>query len=295
MSKNNIHINTLYILQIKNPSIGKINLIDNSVEVILDNLKTGGDGIQIDRKNGVVYWTNMGEDLSKSDGSIESMNLDGTNRKLLIGEGQITTPKQLILDKANDFLYWCDREGGKIFRCRTNGEGLEVLVDRNRGLNGVVGILEQCVGICLDKRRKKIYWTQKGLPKGGEGKIFSANIDIPDGENAKNRKDIIVLRDNLPEPIYLEIDEENDQLYWTDRGDKPHGNSLNRATFINDTLSNHEILFVGFDEAIGLALDKDNNHVYVSDLGGNIHRLDLNGGNHKIIYTSGSITGIFIS
>ncbi|MGK2696286.1 hypothetical protein [Serratia surfactantfaciens] len=295
MTKVNEYRNVLYILQIESPSIDKINISDNYEEKVLEQLKGVPDGVQIDRKKGVIYWTNMGEDFNKNDGSIESMNLDGTNRKLLIGRGRITTPKQLVLDEVNDILYWCDREGGKVSRCRTNGEEFEVLVDRGQGQFGVVGILEQCVGICLDKRRGKIYWTQKGPPKGGEGKIFSANIDMPDGENAINRTDIILLRDNLPEPIDLEMDVENDELYWTDRGAEPNGNSLNRAAFINDALSNHEVLFTGFDEAIGLALDIKNNHVYVSDLGGNVHRLDLNGDNHKVIYTSGSLTGIVIA
>jgi hypothetical protein len=33
----------------------------------------------------------------------------------------------------------------------------------------------------------------------------------------------------VPEPIDLELDLKNRVLYWTDRGDPPRGNTVNRA------------------------------------------------------------------
>ena len=44
-----------------------------------------------------------------------------------------------------------------------------------------------------------------------------------------NRKDIEVLYKDLPEPIDLDLDLENRMMYWTDRGDPPRGNTVNRA------------------------------------------------------------------
>jgi hypothetical protein len=38
-----------------------------------------------------------------------------------------------------------------------------------------------------------------------------------------------VLLDKLPEPIDLELDPAKRALYWTDRRDPPHGNTVNRA------------------------------------------------------------------
>jgi hypothetical protein len=86
------------------------------------------------------------------------------------------------------------------------------------------------VGITIDPKRGKIYWTQKGPDNGNKGRIFRANVEIPKGENAANRSDIEVLFDHLPEPIDLELDLENRVLYWTDRGDPPRGNSVSRAS-----------------------------------------------------------------
>ena len=75
----------------------------------------------------------------------------------------------------------------------------------------------------------KVYWTQKGADNAGQGRIFRANLEIPKGQTPANRQDIEVLYDNLPEPIDLDLDLGNRMMYWTDRGDPPRGNTVNRA------------------------------------------------------------------
>ena len=69
----------------------------------------------------------------------------------------------------------------------------------------------------------------------GKGRLFRAKIDIPKGETAANRTDIEVLFDGLPEPIDLELDLKNRFIYWTDRGDPPRGNTVNRASIDADS------------------------------------------------------------
>ena len=70
---------------------------------------------------------------------------------------------------------------------------------------------------------------RKGPDNAGEGRIFRANLEIPKGQTPANRKDIEVLYEDLPEPIDLELDLANRTIYWTDRGDPPRGNTVNRA------------------------------------------------------------------
>jgi hypothetical protein len=67
------------------------------------------DGIVVDAKAGHIYWTNMGVP-NLDDGSIERVDLDGRNRRV-IPQGITHTPKQIHLDKDSGKLYWCDREG----------------------------------------------------------------------------------------------------------------------------------------------------------------------------------------
>jgi len=256
------------------------------------------DGIQVDVVGGYFYWTHMGEDrvgedFFEPDGGIFRCRLDGTEITRLVGGGDIYTPKQLQLDPDRRMLYWCDREGGRVMRSNIDGSGLVTLVERGRGTEYPRAKLDQCVGIALDKKRNKVYWTQKGPKKGGLGRIFRANIDLPSGAHPWDRTDIELLADNLPEPIDLEIDEKHDFLYWTDRGAEPDGNSLNRAKLTDVGLSLREVQVRGFHEAIGVALDAD--AFYVSDLSGRVYKIDLETLEKTVLYDLGqAITGMVV-
>ena len=118
----------------------------------------------------------------------------------------------------------------RVMRCNLDGSKIETLVDPSGG-DSRPGrdATKWCVGITIDSKLGKIYWTQKGPTKGGLGRLCRANIDLPEGESPANRSDIEVLFDQLPEPIDLELDLANGVLYWTDRGDPPRGNTVNRV------------------------------------------------------------------
>src|SRR5215467_16010542 len=188
------------------------------------------DGIVVDVEAGHVYWTNMGAVPSRNDGSIERADLDGSNRRFIVAPGGTFTPKQLHLDKANGKLYWSDREGMRVMRSNLDGSGIETLVQTGEGATDRRDQTRWCVGITLDPERRQIYWTQKGDDNAGEGRILRAGIEIPKGETAASRSDIEVFFDGLPEPIDLELDLEHRVLYWTDRGDPPRGNTVNRVS-----------------------------------------------------------------
>ena len=192
------------------------------------------DGIVVDVEAGHIYWTNMGVP-NQNDGSIERADLDGQNRVTIVGEGKTFTPKQLHLEKKSGKLYWCDREGMRVMRANLDGSEIETLVDTSKGdARPGTDLTKWCVGITVDADRGQIYWTQKGPDDAGKGRLFRAKIDIPKGETAANRTDIEVLFDGLPEPIDLELDLTNRFIYWTDRGDPPRGNTVNRASLDAD-------------------------------------------------------------
>jgi hypothetical protein len=75
------------------------------------------DGIVEDAQAGHIYWTNMGVP-NLDDGSIERVDLDGGNRRVIVPQGITHTPKQIHLDKDSSKLYWCDREGMRVMRPR---------------------------------------------------------------------------------------------------------------------------------------------------------------------------------
>ena len=248
------------------------------------------DGIVVDAEAGHIYWTNMGvPDLD--DGSIERADLDGGNRRVIVPQGVTHTPKQIHLDKDNGKLYWCDREGMRVMRVNIDGSQVETLVETGRGDEDRRDPRRWCVGITIDPKLRKMYWTQKGSPNGGEGRLLRANIDMPEGASAANRSDIEVLFDQLPEPIDLELDPANRVLYWTDRGDPPRGNTVNRAVI--DETAVPEILVTHLMEGIGIALDVPGNRMFVTDLAGSVYSADLDGKNERnLLFVQGNLTGV---
>src|SRR5215470_4952641 len=275
----------LFVLELSGDRIHTMNPDGSDRKTIV----TGGrlpDGIAVDVEAGHIYWTNMGVP-PLNDGSIERADLDGKNRRVIIPQGVTHTPKQMHLDKDGGKLYWCDREGMRVMRANFDGS----LVETGRGDEDAHDQNRWCVGITVDPKFKKIYWTQKGPDNGGQGRIFRANIEIPKGETPANRSDIEVLFDRLPEPIDLELDLANRVLNWTDRGDPPRGNTVNRAPI--DTKADPEILVTHLMEGIGIALDVPGNRMFVTDFAGSVYSADLDGKNERnFLYAQGNLTGI---
>jgi DNA-binding beta-propeller fold protein YncE len=250
------------------------------------------DGVAVDLEAGHVYWTNMGvPDLD--DGSIERCDFDGKNRVTIIPRGGTHTPKQMLLDRTNGKLYWADREGMRMMRANLDGSRVETLVvsgdpQVNRG-----DATKWCVGVALDHARGQLYWTQKGSDNAGQGRILRAGIEIPAGETAASRSDVEVWRDGLPEPIDLEFDPASRLMYWTDRGDPPAGNTLNRAAVDAPASEPPTILINHLMEAIGLALDVAGGRLFVTDLAGSIYTARLDGsGVQALAMAQGNLTGV---
>jgi hypothetical protein len=252
------------------------------------------DGVVVDVAAGHVYWTNMGAVPSRNDGSIERADIDGRNRRFIVPPGGTFTPKQLHLDKTNGKLYWSDREGMRVMRSNLDGSQIETLVQTGEGEADRRDQTRWCVGIAVDPERKQIYWTQKGGDNAGVGRILRAGINIPKGETAINRSDVEVFFDRLPEPIDLEIDFEQRILYWTDRGNPPRGNTVNRAPIDAKPGQNApQIVVLDLMEGIGIALDVPGNRMFVTDLAGSLYAAELDGTDKRMLLAAqGNLTGV---
>ena len=129
----------------------------------------------------------------------------------------------------------------------------------------------------------------------GEGRIFRANIEIPTGQTPTNRQDIELIYDGLPEPIDLDIDPATRTLYWTDRGDPPRGNTVNRAPLDapSGKRKQPEIVFDHLMEGIGLALDHEGGRMFITDFAGTVYRANLDGSDRRaLLFAQGNLTGI---
>jgi 3-hydroxyacyl-CoA dehydrogenase len=247
------------------------------------------DGIDVSISAGKLFWTNMGANPSSNCGSVMAANLDGSNVSTIVPEGKVFTPKQIKIDHDNQKLYFSDREGMRIHRCDFDGANHEIILQTGDSEADEGDQMKWCVGIAVDPKAGKFYWSQKGPSKAGKGRIFKANFHMPKGESAASRSDIELLFDRLPEPIDLEFEQESQTLYWTDRGEYPLGNTLNKAAVGGDAAEMKvETLARHFHEAIGLKVDALNQHIYITDLGGTVYRFGMDGSDKRKIYDSDS-------
>jgi DNA-binding beta-propeller fold protein YncE len=286
----------LFFLSVSSGQVFSVNPDGSDLKVIVSEGRRLPDGIVVDADAGHLYWTNMGNP-SANDGSIERADFDGKNVIHIVPPGGTFTPKQLQLDEKNRKLYWCDREGMRVMRANLDGSKIETLIDTSEGdARPGKDVKKWCVGIALDVEAGKLYWTQKGPENAGEGRIFRANLEIPEGQSAANRRDIELLYEGLPEPIDLELDLANRTMYWTDRGDPPRGNTVNRAPMDpaqGNAKKEPVIIFDHLMEGIGIALDLKGGRMFMTDLGGSVYSANLDGSNKKtVLAAEGNLTGI---
>jgi hypothetical protein len=287
-------VGRLFLLDASDNRIVTLNSDGSERKVIVTDCRLP-DGIAVDVAAGHIYWTNMGNP-KVNDGSIERADLDGRNRTTIVPPEGTFTPKQIQLEKKSRKLYWCDREGMRVMRADLDGSSIETLVDTSGGdPRPGPDAAKWCVGVAVDVDDGNIYWTRKGSDNAGEGRLCRAGIDVPTGQTASDRADIEVLYDGLPEPIDLELDLSNRVMYWTDRGDPPRGNTVNRAPMDRDSTGRPapEIVLTHLMEGIGIALDLTGDRMFVTDFGGNVLSAKLDGSDEKaLLVAQGNLTGI---
>ena len=291
----NATVGRLFFLDLAGGRVLSANPDGSDLKTIVEEGRKLPDGLVVDSAARHMYWTNMGN-LKSNDGSILRSDLDGKNMTTIVPPGGTFTPKQLQLEKKSGKLYWCDREGMRVMRANLDGSNIETLVDTSEGdPRPGPDARKWCVGIAVDAAGGKFYWTQKGSDDAGQGRIFRANIKLPRGQTPANRQDIELLYDNLPEPIDLDLDVAHRVMYWTDRGDPPRGNTVNRAP-MDPTPGNRkdpEIVFSHLMEGIGLALDLKGGRMFVTDFAGTVYSANLDGSNKKtLLFAEGNLTGI---
>ena len=285
----------IFVLDLAEGRVLSANPDGTDLKTIVEEGRKLPDGLAVDIAAGHLYWTNMGNP-KVNDGSIFRCDLDGGNITTIVPPGDTFTPKQIQIEKKGGKLYWSDREGMRVMRANLDGSNIETLVDTSEGYQRAgTDPARWCVGIALDVERGKFYWTQKGGDNAGQGRIFRANIDMPGGATAADRRDIELLYDALPEPIDLDIDPYTRTLYWTDRGDPPRGNTVNRAPLDAPPGKRPppEIVFDHLMEGIGLALDPTGGRMFITDFGGSIYSANLDGSDRRTLQIAlGSLTGI---
>jgi sugar lactone lactonase YvrE len=242
------------------------------------------DGVVVDLPGGHVYWTNMGSALGGANlGTVQRSSLDGKSVETIVPAGVGNTFKQMTMDRTHNKIYWCDREGAKVWRSDLDGKNHEVLASGHD--------FNQLVGIALDVDHNQMYFTDRNAKK-----ILRAGMDIPAGQTDSTRSDIeeLFTFSGNSMPIDLDLDLDKRMIYWTDRGlgtvsrgplDLPAGQTAS-------TRSDKEVLIMGAGEPIGISLDPKNNTLFYGTVAGELMRASMDGKDQKMIARSSSVTGV---
>lgn len=274
----------IYWLDILGNGVYSARADGSDAERIADAL-AAPDGIGVDDCTGTIYFSNMGSALGNSGrASVQRASWDGSGVETLVKPGSgVNTAKQLTLDLKHGHVYFCDREGAKVWRMNLDGSELMAVVSGHD--------FTQLVGVAVDPDAGHLYFTDRNKPR-----LLRAGLELPAGQTAANRDDIETLVDggSRAMPIDLALDLEARTLYWTDRqlgtvkriglempaGDDPADRS-DEVTVLD-----------GLATPIGISLDVDGGKLYVTEAGGAVHRAALDGSGEQVIARSSSGTGI---
>ena len=277
---------TLYWLDIMGNGVYRSEESDFGASERIVRTNTAPDGVAVDVAGGKVYWSNMGSLLGTGGGTLQRANLDGSGVETIVPSGTTRTPKQIQLDLVNGHVYWCDREGAKVWRVGLDGSNPETLVSEH-------GFTE-LVGVALDVEMGHVYFSDRI-----ERKILRMGLDMPAGEDHATRTDIeeLFIFASGAMPIDLDVDLEARQLYWTDRQlgtvhragmDMPAGESPSAR-------SDMETLVDGLGDPIGLSLNHEDGTMFYTELGGDVWQANLDGSSPRTVASSGSATGVAIA
>ncbi|GFR86359.1 low-density lipoprotein receptor-related protein 6 [Elysia marginata] len=263
----------------------------NRHEIITKGIKWP-NGLALDLAKSRLYWGDAIED------NIESANLDGTDRKILVSE---KLPHIFGFSVLDEFIYWTDWQSRSIERVnKWTGKNRTSIVDELPDVMGlkaahITGSGSELSGtnICADNNGncshlclyrpeplRHVCACPMGLELRADGQtcivpdaflLFSSRSDI-------HRLSLETSYNNQPIPIQgvqkamaIDFDISDNRIYWTD-GELQQ---ISRA-FMNGSSLQHMIQF-GLDSPEGLAVDWVAHNIYWADTGKNrieVSRLD---------------------
>jgi sugar lactone lactonase YvrE len=170
-------------------------------------------------------------------------------------------------------LFVLELSGGRVFSVNPDGSDKKVITTGGRLPDG----------IAVDVAAGHIYWTNMGSIDRNDGTIERMDLD-------GGKRTTIV-----PEGSTHTIDPVNRLLYWTDRGDPPLGNTVNRAPLDAgyEGRPAPEIVFTHLMEGIGIALDHEGGRMFMTDLARTVHAARLDGSKPSaLLVAQGNLSGI---
>ncbi|XP_076088432.1 low-density lipoprotein receptor-related protein 2-like [Mytilus galloprovincialis] len=177
----------LYFIDIKKKRMFRIFLNGSGEEMIVRHGLMGAEGMALDWVGRKVYWV----DSRKS--SMFVVELNGTSQLTLMKGSFMKSPRALVADPRNGYLYWTDWNlSPYIGRIGMDGSNATRIIKEKIGWPNALAI---------DYETDRLWW--------GDAHLDFIEFSDLDGKNRH-----IVLQGKVPHPFAMTIFE--DWVYWTD-------------------------------------------------------------------------------
>jgi hypothetical protein len=191
-------------------SVQRANLDGSGIEVLLQPGVTTNTPkqMQIDLVHRKIYWSD------REGAKAWRANLDGSSPEVLLSGHSIQQLVGMALDVPRGQFYVTDRYAKFILRC-----GFDMPAGQDAGSRTDVEQLvvesgsAMPIDIDLDLQHRTMYWTDRSL-----NTIQRAGMDLPSGQTASARTDIVTLVSGLSTPIGISLDLGAGTMYFTDLG-----------------------------------------------------------------------------
>ncbi|MEX2603936.1 MAG: T9SS type A sorting domain-containing protein [Gracilimonas sp.] len=189
----------LYVLTATD-EIQKMNIDGSDMEVLVDSGFVDGNQIKLDLEDGKIYWTSDGDSFEEMPGKIQRANLDGS------GLEEVYTNEEygfsgLFLDTSNNTMYVTTRNLTSVLKMDMEGTTVSEIYNENN--SGLVDPRKMIYHEGADE----LIWTRNG----------DTQYDVPYHvikTSAEGSGELETLFSNDAEINSLELDEENDRLFW---------------------------------------------------------------------------------
>jgi 3-hydroxyacyl-CoA dehydrogenase len=205
--------------------------------------------------------------LDVSGGRIESLNTDGSDRRVVL-DGLKRIPDGIGIDEQAGHIYWTNMgnpkaNDGSIERADLDGKNRTTIVPP-----GATFTPKQ---LTLDRKGRKVYWSDREgmrvMRVNFDGSQIETLVDTSEGDQRPGR-------DETKWCVGIAVDHDAGQIYWTQKGaDNAGEGGIFRANLEipkgeNPTnRTDIEVLFNGLPEPIDLELDLSQQMIYWTDRG----------------------------
>lgn len=181
--------NKVYWCDLNLDAIMRSDLNGANAVVFLSNV-IDAQGMSIDFVNQRLFWS------STSTLSIESIKLDGTDRKTVVTTAFAGQPEAIKVDVSHQKIYWWDHNSYSMKRSNTDGTSQEVFIAYTGG---------NVMQIDIDESNSVMY-----LPIWGPNTIDKINLD------GTGRVSLVTGFSTVGWPLALTVDKVNGKIYWWD-------------------------------------------------------------------------------